>query len=85
MEPREEINRREFLSIMSISLAVPAVKITGTGERARTSVHKIYVILVNSIPMFVCNGRPILKPVFETYVPTQYYFRQFAEAGISHF
>lgn len=75
MELNEEINRR------GISLAVPSVKIISTGERARTSVHKTYVKLVGGVPTFVCDGHPVQKPAFETYIPTQYYFRQFAEVG----
>jgi len=70
---------------MGISLAVPAAKVYGTSERARTSGYKSYVELVGGVPTFVCDGHPVLKPAFETYVPTQDYFRHFVGAGISLF
>jgi hypothetical protein len=43
------------------------------------------VASIGGIPTFVCNGKPVLKPVFETYVPTRHYFRQFADAGTEIF
>lgn len=35
----------------------------------------------NGQPVFLLDGEPYTKPVFETYVPELRYFRQFAEAG----
>src|SRR6185295_8846707 len=36
-------------------------------------------------PVFTLKGQPYAKPVFETYVPEERYFRQFAAAGTDVF
>lgn len=33
------------------------------------------------LPIFIIDGKPFLEPVFETYVPEEKYFSQFAAAG----
>jgi hypothetical protein len=32
-------------------------------------------------PVFMIDGQPFMKPVFETYVPETKYFKEFADAG----
>ena len=39
------------------------------------------VVLIGGVPTFVCNGKAVLRPAFETYVATRHYFEQFASAG----
>jgi hypothetical protein len=38
---------------------------------------------IRGVPTFLCDGRPVLRPAFETYVPTRRYFDQFAGATIT--
>jgi hypothetical protein len=85
MEPREDISRREVLRFMGVSLVVPAVKLFAKSESLQTSEHKTGVELIGGVPTFVCDGKALLTPAFKTYVPTQYYFGQFAEAGTNIF
>ena len=40
---------------------------------------------VHGVPTFVVDGEPFLVPCFETYVPEERYFRQFARAGVHVF
>lgn len=40
---------------------------------------------IHHVPTFEVNGSPFLTPAFETYIPKENYFRQFAEAGTQLF
>ena len=46
---------------------------------------KVGVQNVLGVPTFVVDGNPYTLPCFETYVPTEHYFRQFADAGVELF
>lgn len=50
------------------------------GDDLRVSVENLY-----GVPTFTVNGEPFALPCFETYVPTEHYFRQFADAGVKLF
>ncbi|MEQ8846759.1 hypothetical protein [Botrimarina sp.] len=53
------------------------------GEEFRSP--KVEVLPIHGVPTFHVNGEPYTLPCFETYVPTERYFRQFAEAGVELF
>jgi len=81
------LSRREFL-IASAALAAAAGPGRGQSSPSTNLVIPGPVVRVETIggvPTFVVNGKPMLSPGFETYVPKEKYFRQFAEAGASFF
>ena len=71
--------RKYILHIASTSLflvlmCLPNVAAQPTGP-------KISLTSVHGVPTFCMNGSPFLSPSFETYIPEERYFRQFAEVG----
>ncbi len=51
-----------------------------SGANPTTPDRVSWVESIQGIPTFFCEGRPILIPTFETYVPNSRYFRQFTGA-----
>jgi len=82
----DEISRRKMLS-----MGAAGVVATGLNDFAPAFGEKIAegrvpdavtkVEMHRGMPTFLVNNRPLSEPVFETYVPEQHYFQQFAEAG----
>jgi hypothetical protein len=52
-----------------------------SGESAQQLGPAVTVTQVHGVPTFTVEGNPFLPPAFETYIPEERYFRQFAEAG----
>lgn len=77
------INRRELLT-----LGAAWVAREGCPEMEQNPVKRETTTAVRGHrgrPVFTLNGQPYTKPVFETYVPEERYFRQFAVAGTEVF
>ncbi len=78
--------RREFLvqsvagaaALSTAPCGLAASSETVPGPRTEVRMH-------HGRPMFFLNDQPYNKPVFETYVPQEKYFRQFADAGTEIF
>ena len=61
-----------------------AIALAGHGA-PKVEPLKTRVATIGGVPTFICNGRPVLRPSFETYAPAQHYFEQFARAGTKIF
>jgi len=80
MEPKAPLTRRDLLRTLATGLVVSRAQ--GSIQTAAESSGPVTrVQRIRGVPTFVCDGRPVLRPAFETYVPTRHYFGQFAEAG----
>lgn len=81
MIKKENFTRRQFLK----ATAAGGVNCTLIALAGNSAFEKIgpttQVTSIGGLPTFVCDDKAVLKPAFETYVPTQHYFKQFAEAG----
>lgn len=83
----QSISRRKFLSYVSLTGAVignlnpPSI----AQEASAIPGPHTEVALHQGRPHFFVDGRPFSQPVFETYVPTTKYFKQFAETGTKVF
>lgn len=79
---KPSLSRRELMRLLGTGgvllaggAAFPAAALSRVpGPRTEVRRHR-------GRPAFFLDGRPYTKPVFETYVPEEKYFRQFADAG----
>jgi hypothetical protein len=69
-------------------MALLAAVLYGCGASAAETEHRgieVRVLPVGGVPTFTVDGQPFLVPCFETYVPEEQYFRQFARSGVRMF
>jgi hypothetical protein len=83
--PANALSRRGFLraGCLGLCAARAAAGADRSGIAATDPVTQVGPHLGR--PLFLLNGRPYTKPVFETYVPEKKYFQQFADAGTDVF
>ena len=77
---QENLTRRQFLRATAAGGIGGAIALAGTAN-SKVELVGTRVATIRGVPTFICNGRPVLRPSFETYAPTQHYFEQFARAG----
>ena len=85
-EAGNPITRREAVKLLLGGVA--SLSLTGTLAAKETrEVPGPITSVRNHLgkPQFFVDGEPYTKPVFETYVPEERFFRQFAEAGTDVF
>lgn len=76
-------SRRDILKIGALAAAGSVAESLGEESNQSAAVSEVLPHL--GAPRFFLEGQPCTTPVFETYVPDERYFRQFAEAGTSIF
>lgn len=79
MAPRR-VTRREFLKATAVGGASCAIGGLAGYPTSNIKGPATGVASVGGVPTFVCDGEAVLRPAFETYVPNQHYFVQFAGA-----
>ena len=77
------INRRQFLEVTGAVGAFVGLLSSwiGATDSERVAGSLTRVEQVGGVPTFAVDGDPWLVAGFETYVPEERYFRQFAGAG----
>ncbi len=74
--------RLSLLALLALSSVTRSATLghAPEGQGPRVTVDRVF-----GVPTFVVNDEAFMSPCFETYVPTEHYFRQFAEAGTKLF
>jgi hypothetical protein len=81
MTQQLKFTRRDFLKATALSGAGCFFNVS-IGDSSQTiKGSRTQVTSIGGVPTFVCDGKPILIPAFETYAPRRHYFEQFAGAG----
>ena len=76
MAQQQNFTRRQFLKATAAGGASCTLTVLA-GNSAFENIGPItQVTSIGGVPTFVCNDKAVLKPVFETYVPTQHYFNR---------
>jgi beta-galactosidase len=80
------VNRRDFLrGVVPLPLLAAGYGRTEI-DQDRTGAEPLAVVApVLGKPTLLLNGRPVPGPIFETYVPEERYYREFAAAGTRAF
>jgi hypothetical protein len=81
MIQKENFTRRQFLKATAAGGAICTLTALAGNSAFENIGPTSQVTSIGGVPTFVCDDKALLKPAFETYVPTQHYFKQFAEAG----
>jgi len=81
MAQRYDFTRRQFLKAATVGAATCSIGLSTANRASNVKGPITQVASIGGVPTFICDDKPLLRPAFETYVPTQYYFGQFAEAG----
>lgn len=90
----EDISRREVLKLgvagvvgTGFTKTTPNGNVGGDGVTVQNNPRGplTKVGIQGGMPTFLIDNKPLTTPVFETYVPEQHYFQQFAEAGAKVF
>ena len=81
---QENLTRRQFLRTTAAGGIGGATALAGHAN-PNIDTLRTGVATISGVPTFVCNGKPVPRPTFETYAPTQYYFEEFTGAGTKIF
>jgi hypothetical protein len=73
MAQQYKLTRRDFLKV-AISGAGSFIGVSAGYSSAKIKGPRTHVTSIGGVPTFVCDGKPVLKPAFETYAPTRHYF-----------
>ena len=79
------VTRREFLKVTAVGGASCTIAALAGDSTPEFKWQTTRVASVGGVPTFVFDDKPVLRPAFETYVPTRHYFEQFAEASTKIF
>jgi hypothetical protein len=83
---RREALRRTATAVLAVSFGTTAHGSTAASAHAESVPGPVTAVRSHlGKPLFFLDGQPYRKPVFETYVPQEKYFRQFADAGTDVF
>ena len=86
MSTTPSITRRDSLRLMAMAGTFLFGTKTGLAQNEDESREIVTRVQeYNGRPQFLIDGKPYSKPVFETYVPQEKYFRQFSESGTDIF
>jgi len=85
MVQQNNFTRRQFLEATAAGGAACTIGALAGRPSRKIEVPVARIAHMGGVPTFICNDKPAVRPAFETYVPTRYYFEQFAEAGTSVF
>ena len=81
MSQHKNFTRRQFLKVTAVGGATCKLGALAGHFAPRIKGPITQAESFGGVPTFVCDGKAVLRPAFETYVPTRHYFKQFAGAG----
>jgi hypothetical protein len=81
MAQQQNFTRRQFLKATASGGASYTLAALADNSAPENIGPTTQVTSIGGVPTFVCDDKAVFRPAFETYVPTQHYFKQFAEAG----
>jgi hypothetical protein len=81
MAEQHNFTRRQFLKATAAGGASCTIGALASHRAPKIKRPRTWVASVGGVPTFVCDGKAVLRPAFETYVPTRHYFGRFARAG----